>query len=506
MDLKLKRYNKKISVLVVILMLLFVVQGCTSDIPSAKDEGLNKPGDVEANDQEKDISEDEDNSSDDVDKMEDEEGKDPENTVYISADRLNVREEPSPEGEKIGDLMKGSGVEILGEKTIEEDESKWFNISYPDGDQTIHGWISAEFTVGDRTELLSDDLKALDYSPQEKAEEYTGNPRVKTKGVYLTLYSASGSRLDSLIEMTKNTDINAFVIDVKDDNGNMLFHTQAADKYAPKANESVPIKDIEALMKKLKENDIYTIARIVTFKDPIYTEKHPERAILDKRTGSAHKQQDGLRWASAYDRELWAYDVEVAKEAARAGFNEIQFDYVRLPDSGGGKLDVHLDYRNVNNESKPEVIQNFLKYAYGELSKENVYVAADIYGLVGSVNDDMGLGQYWEGISNVVDYVSPMMYPSHYANNTYNLSVPDAFPYDTIYNSTKDALMRNENVATPATIKPWIQDFTASWVKGHIKYGEKEVRDQIKALEDLGIDEYLLWNSGNSYTEEALTK
>ena len=123
-------------------------------------------------------------------------------------------------------------------------------------------------------------------------------------------------------------------------------------------------------MKKLKDNGIYAIARIVTFKDPIYTERYPERAILDKRTGEAHKQQDGLRWASAYDRQLWEYDVAVAKEAARVGFNEIQFDYVRLPDSGGGKLDEHLDYRNTGNESKPQIIQDFLKYAYKELSPE----------------------------------------------------------------------------------------------------------------------------------------
>jgi len=146
----------------------------------------------------------------------------------------------------------------------------------------------------------------------------------------------------------------------------------------------------------------------------------------------------------------------------------------------------------------------YLKYAKKELSPLNVYISADIYGLVGSVSDDMGLGQYWEAVSNIVDYVSPMMYPSHYGNGVYGLSVPDAFPYETIDIGTKDALIRNKNIQTPATIRPWIQDFTASWVKGHIKYGPEEVRKQIKALEDNGVKEYLLWNPNNRYSEDGV--
>ena len=116
----------------------------------------------------------------------------------------------------------------------------------------------------------------------------------------------------------------------------------------------------------------------------------------------------------------------------------------------------------------------------------------------------MSLGQYWEAVSNVVDYVCPMMYPSHYANNTYGLPVPDAYPYETVYNSAKDSVARNKNIKTPGTIRPWIQDFTAPWVKGHIKYSDKQVKDQIRALEENGITEYLLWNAGNKYSEGAV--
>jgi hypothetical protein len=366
------------------------------------------------------------------------------------------------------------------------------------------GWIAAEYTVADRYELLDETLRELDYSPQQKVDEYPGNPRVKVKGIYVTIYSAGGQRIDQLIEMANKTGINTFVIDVKDDKGYMLFKTEAAEKYSPDANKKATVKDIDALMKKLKDNGIYTIARIVAFKDPTYTSHNKDRAIVYKSDGRPFTNRDGLIWVSPHDRQLWEYNVAVSREAARAGFNEIQFDYVRFPASDGGKLDKQLDYRNTTGESKPATIQNFLKYAYKELSQEKVYISADIYGLVGSVVDDMALGQYWEAISNVVDYVSPMMYPSHYANHTYGLPVPDAYPYETVYNSAKDSVARNKNIETPAIIRPWIQDFTASWVKGYIKYGPEQVKAQIRALEENGIDEFMLWNANNRYSAEAV--
>lgn len=432
-------------------------------------------------------------------------GEENKNTVYISASKLNVRETAAKDGNILDSLMKGTPVSIKEEKT-DEANVLWYNIGYENATGEVNGWIAAEHTVKDRTELMDENLRNLDLSPQDKTFEYPNNPRVEVKGIYLTLYSASGERLDKLIEMTKRTKINTFVIDVKDDNGNMLFATEAAAKYSPEANKKAPIKDIKAFMQKLKDNNIYAIARIVSFKDPAYAKQHPDKAIVYKDSGKPFTNSDGLIWVSAHDRALWQYNLEVSKEAAAAGFNEIQFDYVRFPASNGGKLDKVLDYRNETGESKPETIQNYLKEARKQLSPMGVYISADIYGLVGSVSDDMALGQYWEAVSNVVDYVSPMMYPSHYANGTYGLSVPDAYPYETINNCTKDSVNRNKNIETPATIRPWIQDFTASWVKGYIKYGDREVALQIKALEENGVKEYLLWNAGNRYSEGALLK
>lgn len=428
-----------------------------------------------------------------------------ENVVYISASKLKVRENAEAGAKVLDNLIKGTAVNIVEE--IKESTGKsWYKVKYDGVSRKVEGWIAAEYTVKDRTELLNETLRKLDFSPQDKTWEYPGNPRVEARGIYLTKYSASNDRLDKLIEMTKRTKINTFVIDVKDDKGHMLFKTKAAEEYSPEANNYATVKDIAALMKKLKENNIYTVARIVSFKDPTYIKQHPDRAIIYKDSGKPFTNSDGLIWASAYDRDLWTYNLEVSKEAAEAGFNEIQFDYVRFPASNGGRLDKSLDYRNTTVESKPQAIQDYLKYAREQLSPLNVYISADIYGLVGSVADDMSLGQYWEAVSNVVDYVCPMMYPSHYANGTYGLSVPDAYPYETIYYSTKDSVARNKNIETPAAIRPWIQDFTATWVQGYIKYSDKQVEAQIKALEENGVKEYLLWNAWNRYSEAAAAR
>lgn len=419
------------------------------------------------------------------------------NIKYVSADALNVRAESNKEAAILDSLKKGTKVKILQENE-DADGLLWYQVSYVAMEEKT-GFIAAEFTVDTREELLGEDLRNLDFSPFPKVE-YENNKKVKVRGVYVTIHAASGAKLEKLLELAEQTDINAFVIDVKDDFGSMLFQTKAAEKYAPSANEKAPIKDIEAFTKKLKEKNIYLIARIVSFKDPTYATYNSDKVIINKETKAPFVNRDGIIWVSPHDRNLWNYNIEVAKEAAKAGFNEIQFDYVRFPASNGGKIDSMLDYRNSKNEGKPETIQNYLKTAYETLSKEEVYIAADVYGLVGSVPDDMQLGQYWEAVSNYVDYICPMMYPSHYGNGTYNIPIPDADPYGTVFRSAADSVLRNQNLETPATIRPWIQSFTASWVKGsNTTYGPEQIKAQVKALNDAGVDEYLLWNASNNY-------
>ena len=413
--------------------------------------------------------------------------------------------------ENIGYLIKGTRVNVFETKEvtkkIKNKQGKEIDativmkkITYKDINKTKVAWIEDGYLVSTLNEAVDERFKNLDFTEKTK-KEYKDNKRVKVRGLYVSAHSvALKGRLDELIELAKKNNINAFVIDVKGDYGELTFPmSESINKYTKSANKNPIIKEIEPVIKKLKDNGIYTIARIVSFKDTIYAKENPDKIIVYKDGGKAFTNSDGLVWVSAYDKNLWEYNVTVAKEAAKAGFNEIQFDYVRFPASNGGKLDKVLNYRNTDNMTKAEAIQKYLNYAKKELSPYNVYISADIYGQVGSSSDDMSLGQFWEAVSSEVDYVSPMMYPSHYGKGVYGLDIPDANPYKTIYHSTKDSINRNNNISSPAIIRPWIQAFTATWIKGHIHYGSKEVKEQIKAMKDLGVDEYILWSATNRY-------
>ncbi|MEG0644679.1 putative glycoside hydrolase [Cetobacterium sp.] len=423
------------------------------------------------------------------------------NSRYIKNQTLFVYKDEMQK-EKIDTLRKGTRVDIIDEKeiTVNDKKKSLLKIQYKKDLKIKNGWISKVDLANSLNEVLPKEWKNLDFATDYPTNNFSNNPRVDVKGVYLNIYTiGSTKKMERLINLANTTEINAFVIDIKDDNGVLSFEMEAPKKFGIPVSKNYPIKNIKEFMKKMKENNIYTIARIVSFKDPTYAKANPDKVIISRDTGKPYTNSDGIIWVSAHDRNLWDYNLSVAEEAAKAGFNEIQFDYVRFPASNGGKLDAKLNYRNTKNESKPETIQKYLKYAKERLNPLGVYTSADVYGQVGTFSDDMGLGQHWEAVTQVVDYISPMMYPSHYGNGAYGIAVPDAQPYKTIYHSLKDSINRNENVNSPAVIRPWIQAFTAKWVKGYIPYNEKEIREQIKAMNDLGVTEYLLWSPSNNY-------
>ncbi|MGL5278096.1 MAG: putative glycoside hydrolase [Cetobacterium sp.] len=423
------------------------------------------------------------------------------NSKYIKNQTLFVYRDEIQK-EKIDTLRKGTRVEIIDEKeiTVNDKKKSLLKVQYKKDLKSKSGWISKVDLANSLNEVLPKEWKNLDFTTDYPINNYGNNPRVDVKGVYLNIYTiGSSKKMERLINLANTTEINAFVIDVKDDNGVLSFEMEAPKKFGVPVSKNYPIKNIEEFMRKMKENNIYMIARIVSFKDPTYAKANPDKVIISRDTGKPYTNSDGIIWVSPHDRNLWDYNLSVAEEAAKAGFNEIQFDYVRFPASNGGKLDAKLNYRNTKSESKPETIQKYLKYAKERLNALGVYTSADVYGQVGTFSDDMGLGQHWEAVTQVVDYISPMMYPSHYGNGAYGIAVPDAQPYKTIYYSLKDSINRNENVNSPAVIRPWIQAFTAKWVKGYIPYNEKEIREQIKAMNDLGVTEYLLWSPSNNY-------
>lgn len=323
-------------------------------------------------------------------------------------------------------------------------------------------------------------------------------PRIR--GIYVTAYSAGGSRMESLLKLVDRTDLNAMVIDIKDDYGYITFKSDHPDLARYGATKPF-IKDIGALMETLRRHDIYPIARIVVFKDSYLAKQRPDLSFVQP-DGTVWANGNGDRFVNPYIKEIWDYNVAVAKEAARLGFKEIQFDYVRFPEGFEKRAD-QLKYKRTE-ESRTDVIAGFVEYARRQLNPLGVRVSVDIFGYAASVPAAEGIGQDFVKISEHVDVISPMVYPSHYGPGWFKQKAPDKAPYATVKGAMEDTLKKLEALGDrKPIIRPWIQDFTAKWLgKGnYIPYGVKEVEAQIRALADSGVDEFLLWNAGNRYTE-----
>lgn len=326
--------------------------------------------------------------------------------------------------------------------------------------------------------------------------------RPKVKGIYVSGWAASTAKLDKLIELVDQTELNAMVIDMKNDSGQVTYDSFLPIVKQLGADSKHMIPDIQRLISTLKQQNIYTIARIAAFKDPYAAVRKPEWAIRTKE-GALWQDAKGTSWVDPYNQEVCSYAIELAKEAAEIGFDEIQFDYVRFPDNGS-KVDRETAFQNPNGWSKSTAVQQFLKQAKKELAVKGVYVSADVFGLTTSASGDMGIGQTWEHISPEIDVISPMIYPSHYGDGVLGIKTPDLQPYITVQKSLSDGLKKNEALIhaqkSAASIRPWLQDFTATWLKPHKTYGSEDVRAQIQAAKELGINEYLLWNSKCTYT------
>lgn len=316
---------------------------------------------------------------------------------------------------------------------------------------------------------------------------------VEVRGIYWTAFTAGASRADELIKLIDETELNAVVIDIKEDTGRVSYMTDYGAAIATGA-PSAKIRDIDTLMGKLRDHDIYPIARVVTFKDEVLAAARPDLAIR-YADGRVWRDRTGQGWLNPYKRETWDYIIGIAADAARHGFREIQFDYVRFPSDGKVK-EMQIETGG-DTRTHREVIRDFLKYAREQLAPQGVFVSADVFGLVTAVSGDMTIGQNYEDIIANVDYVSPMVYPSHYGPGNYGIPNPDAAPYLTVNKAMVDAVKRQGD--SKCIVRPWLQDFT---LRTH--YGPEEVRAQIQATYDAGLREWILWNPWNRYTTAAL--
>ena len=319
------------------------------------------------------------------------------------------------------------------------------------------------------------------------------------KGVYLP--ATHMSQLDTLIELAKETEVNAIVIDIKDDNGYLTFKSDNP-ALAGAVKEQPLIEDIDKVMNKLYKAGIYPIARIVSFKDNVRTKSHPEHAVT-WQDGTVFSTSKGERWLNPYDKENWEYLLEISKEAINLGFKEIQFDYIRFHESMEGK---DLDFPS--HQSKIDVITEFTKYMYEQLHTYGVVVSADVFGtIITSKIDAKIVGQDYAELSKYLDYICPMIYPSHYGEGSFGITYPDLYPYELILEvmQASNAVIRDiPRSERRAEVRPWLQDFTASWLGNYQEYDSEQVRAQILATYDGLGKEWLLWNGAGRYHHDAL--
>jgi hypothetical protein len=326
--------------------------------------------------------------------------------------------------------------------------------------------------------------------------------RVDVKGIYVSTQAFQSRKLYRLIELVQRTELNAMVIDVKNDNGYLTYQSDISLAKEVGANGKLSKDQMRSRMRSLKNKGIYTIARIVTFKDPRAAAGRSDLA-MKRYNGIPWKDRRGVLWVDPYNRSVWEYNIAIAEEAVELGFDEIQFDYVRFSE------DVHamnrqVHFHNPEKLNKDEIISKYLRTAKQRIHRKGAIVSADVFGLTTSVNDGMQIGQRWTKISPAVDVISPMIYPSHYSQGMFGVAHPDLAPYAMIQRSISDALKKNKSLQAkgvkPASIRPWLQDFTASWLEPHRRYGRTEVQEQIRAARELGIREYLLWNPSCRYS------
>lgn len=314
------------------------------------------------------------------------------------------------------------------------------------------------------------------------------------KGIYYNPnISNTQADVDRLIDLIDTTELNAIVIDVKEE---IVFYDTRVQLFQDSGTVN-PVLDLPALLKTLQDHDIYTIARQVVFKDGLVAEKNPELAVTSTTTGKAWRDMNDVAWVNPTNKLLWQANADMAVELGKLGFDEIQYDYVRFPTDGDLEtMDFGVEYNQANREA---AIGGFLKMSHEMLIPTGAKLSADIFGYTMLVDDDLGIGQNIAQLYKDVDFVSPMVYPSHYGESALGYSPPNDYPFEIIDISMGEAKKRMGGLTLP--IRPWLQDFS---FPNMTPYGEKEVRAQIDATEQGGGSGWLLWDPNNKYTAAAL--
>jgi hypothetical protein len=321
-------------------------------------------------------------------------------------------------------------------------------------------------------------------------------PTVTPKALYLSFWGVGHQGLrEAALQLIDRTELNALVIDAKGDQGGIPYRSAVALATQAGAQEVITVRDMPGLLKRLKDRGIYTIARVVAFKDDPLARARPEWAVRT-RSGGLWTDQEGLAWTDPFRREVWDYVLDVAEETARLGFDEIQFDYVRFPDQIG------LTYSQPSTEAgRVAAISGFLAEARRRLAPYNVFLVADVFGYVLWNLDDTEIGQRLEDLVPHLDYVSPMLYPSGFQHGIPRYRDPVAHPYEIVDLSLRRGRQRT---GLPAVrFRPWLQAFQ-DYAFDCRPFGAHEIGAQIRAAEAFGANGWMLWNPRNRYSADGL--
>ncbi len=311
------------------------------------------------------------------------------------------------------------------------------------------------------------------------------------RGLYVFRYAVNNRRLKHLIGISDSTEINALVLDVKDEFG--LNFAPSDPLLKKNAGSQANLRNMKELVDTIRAHGILPIARIVVFKDSVAARVNPQH-VIRQPDGSPWRDKQGLSWVNPYANEIWEYNLRVGDEAIRMGFGEIQFDYIRFPEPY--KSLPKQIFPGQNGRSKPQVLAEFLSAARARYAKAGIRTTADVFGLVTTVNGALEIGQSWEPLAKSVDVMLPMVYPSHYPRGSFNIERPNAQPYEIIHVAISRARQRNEKLGlTGEHVRPWLQAFSI----GAPKYGAREIEEQKRAVYDAGYDGWVLWEPGSRY-------
>jgi len=344
-------------------------------------------------------------------------------------------------------------------------------------------------------------IKAYGYRPYKiKKEDNTtliALEPITVKALYLSFWRASNNspRLKEILDIIDRTEINSIVVDVKSEYGSTSYKTSFEKANGYGAHKDRTNKDIEQFISLMKSKNIYTIARIVTFKDELQASNNPEYAIK-KSDGTLWRNHDGMAWVDPFDKRAHEYAVSIAEDAARVGFDEINFDYIRFPAKDGLSLS-----KESTQQSRVEAISGFLKLAQNRLKKYGVFISVDTYGNICWEDNDMGIGQMIEPLSKYADYIAPMLYPSGFSKGSFGLDNPSEHPHAVIYRSLKNI----EDKIDSKRLRPWLQSFK-DYAHRKIEYSYFEINEQIRAATETNTSGWMLWSPSSRYEVSYFTE